>query len=303
MSWRPKWQNFKERDWGEIRAAWVANVPKFPGIGAPPDPGLDGLGPLQALIVPDNRELLPDFAGLRTNALWESVFLFHKCAHTGLAAQRLGQEGMHSWSLFNAYHSAYLGARGIMGLLGMVVPTVRGIQVAIDLFPEPVKQKRGRFLALPQFQDFLIVRLPTLIEQRYLWEGFQRVLNMSRAECWDAGLRDDLLALSFGAISPPRNHYLYKPGFWPLPDLMADAQLAEFNTLFGTELDVDETGFLLRLCFSVYRIFAQLMEDLAKQSGPIREQFEASRVFASTGLSVLDSYVNFISQLPPTRLS
>src|SRR5689334_1275353 len=137
MSWRPKWQNFGKRDWEEMCGSWVENVPIFPSLGSPPDPGLENLPTLLATKVPDNHERFSDVSGLRANSLWEAVFLFHKCAHTQLAAQRIGQQGMHSWSLFNAYHSAYLGARGITTLLGVPMPSLSGIQVALDLFPEP----------------------------------------------------------------------------------------------------------------------------------------------------------------------
>ncbi len=297
MSWRPKWQNFRKRDWEKIRESWLANIPKFQDIGSPPDPGLEGLGPLRAVALPENHDTFPDVEGLRTNALWEAVFLFHKCAHTNLAAQRIGHQGMHSWSMFNAYHSAYLGARGIMTLLGVATPKINGSQVAIDLFPESfTKRKHAKPLALPEFQEFIIVRLG-LLEQRHLWEAFQRVLNMTQSKCWNMSLRQSLLDLSFEAITRPRNHFLYKAEFWPLFDLITDAVASDFDRLFGTELDVDQQGFLLRLCFSVYYLFEQLMRDLAEYSAVIRQQLDGSRVCANSGLAVLGSYANFTSQL------
>jgi hypothetical protein len=295
MTWRPKWQNFGIRNWEQIRDSWLANIPKFPDIGSPPNPGLEGLMPLLALAVPENHDKFPDVGGLRTNALWEAVFLFHKCSHTSLGAQRIGQQGMHSWSLFNAYHSAYLGARGMMTLLGVAMPIVNGCQVAIDLFPAPPK-KRSQSFALPQFQEFIMVRLG-LLQQRYLWEAFQRVLNMTQSKCWDMSLRQSLLDPSFESITPPRNRFLYKADFWPLVDLITDDVPSNFDRLIGTELDVDEQGFLLRLCFSVYYLFEQLMHDLAGYSNPIKQQLDGSRVCTNLGLPVLGSYANFTSQL------
>jgi hypothetical protein len=300
MSWRHKWQNFGKRNWDDIRASWLANVPTFPSIGSLPEPGLEDLPTLLAVILPEGHARFADVTGLRSNSLWEAVFLFHKCAHTHLASQRLGNKGMHSWSLFNAYHSAYLGARGMMTLLGVPMPALSGKQIAIDLFPEPLKipKKKGASAA-PSFQDFLIVRLP-MLEQRYLWEAFQRVLRMTDATCWDSALRDDLLDLSFDAISPPRNRYLYKARFWPLSDLIKDAPAADFNKLFGSNLDVSDDGFLLRLCFSVYRLFEQLMGNLASDSNVIKEQFDGSRICLNAGLPEIDSYSNFISQISNT---
>jgi hypothetical protein len=294
-SWRHKWQKLGGRDWGEIRASWLGNVPKFAAVGSPPDPGLENLPTLVAVSLPDSNERFPDVPGLRSNSLWEAVFLFHKCAHTHLAAQRIGQQGMHSWSLFNAYHSAYLGARGIMTLLGVPILLLGSDQIVIDLFPEPLKKKK--FASSPLFQEFLIVRLGRL-DQRYLWEAFQRVLKKTEATCWDTTLRDALIGLDFEDFSRPRNKYLYKASFWPpLADLMADTLLADFNKLFGTSLDIAEEGFLLRLCFSVYRLFEQLMTDLASQSGIIKEQLDGSRIFTNAGLPAIECYTNFISQV------
>lgn len=297
-SWRNKWQKLSPRDWSEIRASWLGNIPKFPAVGSPPDPGLENLATLLTIPFPDKNdknERFPDAIGLRSNSLWEAVFLFHKCAHTHLAVQRIGQQGMHSWSLFNAYHSAYLGARGIMTLLGAPTPLLDSRQVVLDLFPEPLKKRK--YGSAPVFQEFAIVRVGKL-EQRYLWEAFQHVLRITDATCLDTALRDSLLDIDFEDFSRPRNKYLYKTSFWPpFPDLLADTLLADFNKLFGESLDIAEEGFLLRLCFSVYRLFEQLMTDLATQSGIIKEQLDASRIFSSAGLPVIECYDNFISQV------
>lgn len=293
---RHKWQKFIKRDWGQIRDSWLGNVPKFPKAGAPPDPGLEQLAPLLAIPLPDHNEKFPDVDGLRPNALWEAVFLFHKCAHTQLAAQRIGQQGMHSWSLFNAYHSAYLGARGLMALLGVsILLRSEGGQFAVDLFPEPTKKKKGA--SSPLVQEFLIVRLP-LLDQRYLWEAFQRVVKMTSATSWDANLRDTLVDLDYKDFSRPRNKYLYNASFWPQrADLIDDLVLEDFNKLFGATLEIADEGFLLRLCFSVYRLFEQLMTDLASQSAIIKDQVDASRIVANTGLPAVECYANFLSQV------
>ena len=296
MSWRPKWQNFRGRDWEVVRDHWLSHIPNFPSIGARPDPGLEQLNTLQEIDVPVNYGRFPNVAGLRANTLWEAVFLFHKCSHTNLAAQRLAQGGMHSWCLFNAYHAAYLGARGILAMLGVALPRLRGIQTAIDLCPAPVKKKRHTPLGSAEFEDFLMVRLQ-LLEQRYLWEGFQRVLRMSKATCWDLTVRHELLSLSYDEITPPRNHFLYRPDFWPLDDLTSDLAPAELMYLLGTELDIGDRGFLLRLSFSVYRLFEQLMSDLSSYSGVIKEQLTGSRFRPDSEAPEIDSYNEFVIQL------
>ena len=112
------------------------------------------------------------------NILWEAIFLFHKCSHTSLAAQRLALSGMHSWCQFNAYHSAFLGAKGIMSMLVVAFPSLKGKQAIIDVFPEP--EKRVRKNAARSYQDFIVFSLPKL-DQRRIWEGFIRILNISEA--------------------------------------------------------------------------------------------------------------------------
>lgn len=266
-------------------------VPEFPTIGARPDPGLEELEPLLQIPLDKANSRYPDVAGLRTNNLWKAVFLFHKCSHTNLAAQRIARQGMHSWCLFNAYHSAYLGARGIMALLGVAFPNLKSRQVALDLCPEPERKKRARGLGSPTFEEFLIVPLPNL-DQRRVWEAFQRVLNMSEASCWDTSLRQEILNLDYEQITPPRNRFLYKAHYWPLEDLASDAPVAELEALWSRELDVDAQGFLLSLSFAVYRLFEQLMSDLAGYSGQIKEQFEGSRCL-DPALPELNPYRRF----------
>ena len=67
--------------------------------------------------------------------------------------------------------------------------------------------------------------------------------------------------------------------------------------LVGTELLIDDPGFLLRLCFSVYRLFEQLMVDLASQSGVIKQQLDVSRIVTNAGLPAIECYSNFVSQV------
>ena len=183
----------------------------------------------------------------------------------------------------------------MMALLGVPTPLLGSGQVILDLFPVPLKKKA--YISTPVFKDFVIIRLGQLT-QRYLWEAFQHVLRITDATCWDTGLRDALAGIDYEDFSRPRNKYLYKASFWPpLADLIADTRLVDFNKLFGASLDIAEEGFLLRLCFSVYRLFEQLMKDLASQSGIIKEQLDGSRILASAGLPAIECYANFVSQV------
>jgi len=190
-----------------------------------------------------------------------------------------------------------------MALLGVSFPSLRGIQCAIDLFPASVQSKKKRSLGSPQFQEFLLLRLPRLIEQRYLWECFQRLLQVSDINCWDRELRDELLGVSYEDFSRPRNTFIYSARFWPpLNDLMIDADGSGMTRLFGADLDIEDNGFLLRLSFLVYRLFENLIIDLAGDSQIVRIQLEASRCVVDPELPELGAYRNFISQVNDRKI-
>ena len=186
-----------------------------------------------------------------------------------------------------------------MSLLGVALPNLRGRQIGIDLFPEPLKKSKKaiRSLGSPLFEEFLLVHLPSL-DQRNLWDVFQRVLRMSEEPCWDTRLSSELLLLSCDEITPPRNRFLYKASFWPpLGDLTEDVDIRDLNDLFGTELDAEDPGFLLRLSFSVYRIFEQALADLAEHSAIIKEQLHGSRVISASELPESFYYKGFLSHV------
>jgi len=299
MSLRPKFQNIEARRWDDIRDAWLEHVPTFPGPGARPDPGLERLRPLQEVPLPENKARFPDIPGLRLNLLWEAVFLFHKCAHSHLAAQRLGHLGMNSWSMFNAYHSAYIGARGVMALLGIGLPFLpNGGQLLVDAYPQPESSKNVRKvrLGLWRFQEILIVRLPQL-DQRALWQGLQRVLRISDVQCWDPKIRQELLDVAYERVTVPRNAFLYKAAFWPGDDLLVDRTDTNVARFVGTELIPEHEGFLIRLSFVVYRLFEQLILDLAGESGVIRAQVQESRVVKDPAAAELARYNAFLAHL------
>lgn len=279
----------------------MTNVPHFPYPGAAPTPGLDRLETLRQIARPGTRAPFGDDDGpVRSNLLAEAVFLFHKCAHTHLAAQRLGTKGMHSWCLFNAYHSAYLGARGVMALLGIGLPLVDSEQFLIDVFPQPTARKDQQRLAAGKwrFSIYDVVHFPHYpFKQEEVWEAFCRIVHVSNVQCWRGTAYDELRKLSDSAITRPRNVFLYAPTHWPLKDLLEDASGDAFAELFEGELDIRERGFLLRLSCDVYVLFQSLMVDLAKESGPIRLELEASRIAKRPKADDLLAYDTFLEHM------
>ena len=297
---RPKIQNLiSKRSWASIKSNWLGHLPIFGDPGLPPAPGVEELPAWDQLalpVSPQNRQRYPDVQGLRQNALAEGVFLFHKCTHAHLATHRIGTTGMHSWSLFNAYHSAYLGARGILTLLGVSLPSVRG-QLLIDIFDEPETQKMVNAIkeGRATFTEFLLVRFGNNFDQQEVWELLQRALRQTDAACLAVPWKDELLDISFDTNTKPRNAFLYHPAFWPLDDLLNDGAAADYLVLCGDDLDTTRKGFLMRLNFIVCRLFELLMDDLAGESNVIRDQVSPSRILRDPGHVTLASYNQFLA--------
>lgn len=295
---KPRLKNVIEaRSWDSIRDSWLKHIPAFLYPGARPDPGLENLTSLQQVRLPESRQRFPDVPGLRTNLLSEAVFLFHKCAHTHLASQRLGTQGMHSWCMFNAYHSAYLGARGVMALLGIGLPKLaQGGQLLIDVYPPPESPKGKKQLIAGSwtFDEFLLVRLKGDLDQLELWNAFQRVITISRVSCWKGRAYEELLSMP-SEITKPRNAFLYKAAFWPGEDLLVDGNEQDFANLVGSDLSTEQKGFLLRLSYDVYWLFDQLIRDLADASGIIREQISGSRIMSDPNVTELAFYNTFVA--------
>jgi hypothetical protein len=287
------------RNWASIVDSWLKSIPVFTHPGARPDPGLENLATLQQISLPSDRQRFPDVAGLRQNMLSESVFMFHKCAHAHLAAQRVGATGMHSWCIFNAYHSAFLGARGILGLLGIGLPYLsNGGQIIIDLFPAPESSKGRRQLASGAytFDEFLLVRIRGKgLEQSQLWKAFRRAINVASVPCWEGRAYQEVLSLP-DEVTKPRNAFLYKAAFWPGDDLLTDGNAEQLAELAEADpLNIEQRGFLLRLSFNVYWLFSRLIGDLADASGTIQHEIAASRIMNAPDAAELDCYNSFVA--------
>jgi hypothetical protein len=290
----------RTRSWEHIKNSWMGSLPDF---GQPPVP-LTDLQVLRQVAKSGTRSSFADEDGLvRASVLAEAVFLFHKCAHTHLAAQRLGMKGMHSWAIFNAYHSAYLGARGVMALLGIALPQFGSLQFLIDVFPQPtIKRDRQRLVAGQwAFSTYALIHFAgRLFKQEDVWAAFRRVLSVSTVSCWSGNAYEELRALAKKSDVPvtrPRNAFLYVPTHWPLDDLLVDASEGEFESLFGMELDTGERGFLLRLSCEIYGLFESLVSDMAKVSGPIRLELERSRIAKNPKSDDLVAYNAFLKRV------
>ena len=111
---------------------------------------------------------------------------------------------MHSWGMFNAYHSAFLGVRGIMALLGIGFPRfAESGQFFIDVHPAPATNKQKKQLIAGQylFRDFSMIKLSNQVDHEDTWTAFIRTLNVSKVPCWEERESKELRDLAVKSIS------------------------------------------------------------------------------------------------------
>jgi hypothetical protein len=230
-----------------------------------PVPGLEKLRTLLELELTEAVAKFADVQGLRSNAAAEAFYLYHKAANAKASTESLSNEGLQSWSMFNAYHCAFLAAKGILALFGISLAHLNR-QVVIDLFPEPLtRASRNRPVGQPEASDFAVLPVARL-DQQDVWLLLQRMINVTKVECWDGGLVKQLKKLDHTKVTPPRNHFLYKAIYWPLEDLTRTLPFSE-NRFLGYELDEAAEGFLLMLSFTTFKLLEDLLNDLAVASG------------------------------------
>jgi hypothetical protein len=281
MSMNSALSKIGSRAWSEAKDAWLSNVPQFDSIGEAPNPGVEFIVSHSTIQPSYPPSPIPDIEGLRRNILWEAMFLFQKCVHTRLAAERLGGEGMQTWSMFNAYHSAFLGAKGIMALLGVAFPRVGGAQTAIDVFPATPRSSQGVRRGPQTYSDrFKFFRLPGLLEQQSLWEAFQRVLRTADiGDVVPVSLIQAITSVPFAEFSPPRNRLLYQCHFWQFADILTPMPTTDIPNISAALLDSDDEGFLLKLCFVVHRVFSLMLRNLAVESDTVATQLAGTNQF------------------------
>lgn len=273
---KPELQRLKGRDWEAIREAWLSYVPSFSGLGGLPDQSSDDLLDVQGFSPSSEQpERTGEIEGVRSSVLWEAVCLYQKAKHTNFAAKRLHDEGLETWSLFNYYHSAYLGAKGIMYLLGVTVPLLNSKRWILDVFAAPENDRSGKKIKPESLTDFIAIPLPGL-DQHQLWAWFQRVLASTRSAPWDREMAKDIHLIGTSRdMTRQRNGLLYKTSFWIAGDLLQPLAVpTAIPEKYG--LDTDAAEFLSSLCAHVQLIFDSLLQDLGKSSLPIRLQVEAA---------------------------
>ncbi len=220
---RHYYQKIERRRWADIRPIWSSYVPDFLEVGVPPKLTLSDFFVGQQL-GPSNLNDPLAIPGVHEIALIEAIFLFQKSMHVARAVEVAAQNGMHSWAVFQGYHSAYYAAKGFLALLGVCFPQPDGKQLLLDLFPVQQKRKSSHITI---DREVLLSSLSKL-EQHLLWGFFGRLLRVTKFPSSFDKHVDFLSTLDHEKIPRFRNRFIYHENHWPCSDLTAVRRIADF---------------------------------------------------------------------------
>lgn len=138
-----------------------------------------------------------------------------KCTEQRLAS------GALTWSLVDAYHAAFLGARAIAAMYGILTYTVRRRTILVDFRPElgsPDEAKRFR-REHRGFDEPIRILRPTkaLLDQSEAWKLLTRLAAITTDFEDERRFASDLSNLSKSPPNQLRNLLMYDSVYWTWP--------------------------------------------------------------------------------------
>jgi hypothetical protein len=259
----------RRRDWADIAGFWLNDIPIIDPPGAAPETSLGEFAVLSGLGqgVRDQPVALLELEGFRRTALREAIFLLHRCAHVVSIAEENIMTGRLTWSISDAYHGAFFGAKAVMALLGIGFFDLDNKSVLYNLWPVSPKeeQKRKRIsVAVPQ--ELAFAAAANKLEHRHTWAMFSRCLRVFAVPMWPTAIVDALKNLDAKSFSRQRNILHYSNHRWIIGDLHQRLQDDNFGIrLTGIEegLEPNEEGdFSVLLGMSLLRLGRDLLSNL-----------------------------------------
>jgi hypothetical protein len=212
----------RRRYWTDVAGFWLNEIPIIDPPGSAPEVSLGEFVALSGLGNSINEEpmVLMELEGFRRAVLREAIFLLHKCAHVISIAEENITTGRLTWSISDAYHGAFFGAKAIMALLGVGFFDLGSRSVLFNVWPigEKEEQKRKRLpVVTPQEVAFMATN--TKLEHRHVWSMFCRCLRVVSVPMWPKSVVDALKNLDPKSLSRQRNVLHYSNHRWIYPDL------------------------------------------------------------------------------------
>jgi hypothetical protein len=269
----------RRRDWLDVAAYWLNEVPEIFPPGAPPDSSLEDVSEtmnLESAIDSSSREgyaqdstpVYVEAPGLRKAVLHESVFLLHKAAHVLSAAEIAAGRGQLTWALSDGYHAALFGARAVLGLFGIGSVELKRGALIFNLWPTWEEQEgRRKRASLPSgvSTTCLFARWPFKIEHRHIWSMFTRLLKTCPVPAWPTRAINKLRQLSGKDFTRQRNFIHYANHAWlnaDLHSLLVEESFGLKNLAEKAYPEETDRDFSLALGIFVLRLGRLLLDDL-----------------------------------------
>lgn len=269
-----------KRSWEELLIRWVEFIPDIDPPGSQPDVSLSTL--MQTNYAPFTKEVFEkesgahylETKGVRKIVLREGIFLLHKACHLLRNAELDISHGVITWSLSEAYQSAYYGAQAILSFLGVAYTDINGKSMLIDLWPAQIrlagqKPKPNRQQELSQFVKTVF------IEQRHLWNLFQRILFISEVSVWPEKILSVFRNLDTKKYPKQRNIIHYSKHRWLNEDLyksVKDQAFGKSNDSLNKYSEVSDYSFAIGagILFMGIKLISSLSTITGKLGGEVQ---------------------------------
>ena len=221
-----KIKRLSKKDWAELRSFWLSHIPEIESLGQEPVEALEQDERLRqgADLVGDTgeRRFNPDVSPA-SQLFLESIFVVCKAVRVFCEAARQVENGLPTWSISTAHHSAMFALRGFLGLCGIAYLEIDNRFFLMDVRPaEPKGHRQRSSVYIVDTNEIQLVKVPQM-RHREWWGIYQRILRTSAATfgCWRYPVDMELARGGTGVLSRHRNNLHYRL-VWFYDDLLGD---------------------------------------------------------------------------------
>ncbi|EFK07010.1 conserved hypothetical protein [delta proteobacterium NaphS2] len=212
-------------------------------------------------------------AGLRESIFHESVYWLHKSIHSLGAAERKVQNGMLTWSVIDAYLSAFFSMRCLCGMLGVVICDYKNKSYVIDLCRNVGNMRRQIRNLRDAFEEKPIAYTTGVrFDHKQCWEIMQRLLRVLKEESWGKDLSQKIIDLDSKDFAHHRNRICYYAHEWLENDLHLPRYEDDFMSLRNIEFDKATSRFTISLALAMVRAAIAGYWDIAKIASILNEE-------------------------------
>ncbi len=276
------------RYWDQVASSWLRHLPQIDSPGIPPKPL--SLNQDLSYLCEQARSPKPNIlssargpaAGLRDAIFHESIYWLHKAVHSLSGAERKIAYGMLTWSVIDAYQSAYFSMRSLCAALGVVVCDYQSKSYVVDICRDFGSTKRELRVQDSAFcEDVAVYSIGVRFDHKDNWQIMQRLLRVLHNESWGEECSQKIIELKSKDFAHHRNRICYYVHEWLKNDMLAP----DYDESFATQaiykafpiLDTTNLNFTLHLAYVFARISLTAYWDVAKVGVILARESESLR--------------------------